>query len=273
MTRKQSARALGLAALLVIPLLFVPSSDAQREGPVIVPRDPTSPSIHEGSSGIQNPGFRKDVEPFLGLLPASYDWFGGILRAIGSAIQPFAADPTYLGYKSGQQVGYDVFRLIGFKRAATRLYEDFKKIGGKNVTDIARLGTPGGKSPGDPYWVGYPRPGNVEFPPALQTGRHFFDCFCRADEEIDCPIPDHPDWHVNWGGWARYRVNCVQCFGIERIRKHDYYVGTNHGSFPGYRRGDPADPGYQECLRQSVESFAASGPGGPVQGEPELYGL
>jgi len=31
--------------------------------------------------------------------------------------------------------------------------------------------------------------------------------------------------------------------------------------------------GYQECLDQSIDSFATSGPGGFAPGEPELYGL
>ena len=245
-----------------------------------MPRSLCDPSIREGPSGRQSAGFR-NVNPALGLLPASYDWFGGVLRAIGSVVQPFAGDPTYLGYKSGQQVGYD-FRPIGFKQSVSRLFAGYKGIGGQNVTDTPRLGQPGGPCPGDPYWVGFPRAGNVEIPPPFQLLHDEWDCFCRYDEQVACPtgVPPPlgvpifsfgPNLHIVYGGTAGF-IPCNQCFGNHNIRKHDRFVGTGKGSHFGYPASFPLDTGYQECLRQSVESFAGSGPGGQPQ-VPNLYGL
>lgn len=278
MRRFFRARQISAGALIGAGLVIPSPTWAQegQRGPAIVSRDPCQPSIHEGFSGRQSAGFRR-VEPFLGILPASYDWFGGILRAIGSAIQPFAADPTYLGQKSGQQPFF-----FSRRGGVSRTYAGYKGIGGRNVTDVPRLGQPGGPCPGDPFWVGFPRPGNIEFPPPFQTLHYGWDCFCRFDELIACPtgsppplgLPidlNGPNLHRSFGGSADF-IPCAQCFGLHNIRKHDRFVGTPQGPHRGYPNALASDPGYQECLRQSVESFAGSGPGGAPQ-VPHLYGF
>ena len=286
---------LQLLFVVILIILFTPLLvRAQQQGPANVPRSLCDPSIHEGPSGRQSAGFR-NVNPVLGLLPASYDWVGGVLRALGSALQPLAGDPKYLGYKSGQQVGYD-FRPIGFKQSVSRLDPGYKRIGGKNVTDVPQLGRPERGCPGDPAWVKFPRPGNVEFPPPFQPPADSWDCFCRVgyngnldEERVACPtgvapplgLPidrPGPNLHRVYGGRAGF-IPCSQCFGIQNIRGHDPFVGRPQGPHFGYSttgfRNNPVssnDPGYQECLRQSVESYAGSGPGGQPQ-VPDLYGL
>lgn len=276
-----------LAALIAWALVsgtaaHAPAAAAEQRGPVIVSRSNCDPSIHEGLPDDRvSAGLRRDVTPLLGLLPASYEWFIGIARALGSRFQPGAIDPTYLGYQSGQRVGYDFLGPIGFKRDVSRLAPGAKGIGGKNVTDVPRLGVPGRQCPGDPYWVAFPRPGNVEIPPPYQFVHYDWDCYCRYDELVACPtgVPpplglpiDRPglNLHEFYGGRAPF-IPCHQCFGLHNIRKHDYLVGTKKGPHEGYSRM-AWDSGYQECLRQSVESYAASGPGGQPQ-VPDLYGL
>jgi hypothetical protein len=270
-------RLTGFAAFF---LLLAPSASAQQQGPAIVPRPECNPSIHEGPSGRQSAGFRQ-VTPLLGLLPASYDWFSGLTQALGSFFQPGAIDPQFLGEKSGQTPGYDFSGPIGLKQNVSRLYAGFKGIGGQNVTDVPQLGVAGRQCPGDPFWVGFPRPGNVEFPPPFQAIHYDWDCFCRYDEQVACPtgvppplgIPlfrPGPNLHRVYGGIAGF-ISCHQCFGSHNIRKHDYLVGTKKGPHFGY----PAmagDTGYQECLRQSIESFSGSGPGGQPSGN-QIYGL
>lgn len=252
---------------------------AQQQGPAIVPRPQCEPSIREGPSGRQSAG-SKSVTPVLGLVPASYDWFGSVLGGIGSFFQ--SVDPGYLGYKSDQYVGFDFWGPIGFKRNVSRLYAGYKGIGGKNVTDIPQLGVPPGREcPGDPFWVAFPRPGNVEFPPPFQTLHYDWDCFCRYDEQVACPTGVPPplglpiyrpgsNLHRIYGGTADF-ISCSQCMGTRNVRKHDYLVGTKKGPHFGYP-SMASDSGYQECLRQSVESYSASGPGGQPQ-VPNLYGL
>jgi len=269
--------------LFVFALVFPFLAQAQ-QGPANVPRSLCDPSIHEGPSGRKSAGLRT-VDPALGLLPASYDWFGGVLRALGSALQPLAGDPTYVGYKSGQLVGYD-FRPVGFKQSVSRLFSGFKGIGGKNVTDTPSLVTPGsrigGQCPGDPYWVGFPRPGNVENPPPFQFVHYNWDCWCRYDELVACPtgqpppqgipifIPG-PNLHRTRGGRAGF-IPCNQCFGDHNIRKHDVYVGRNQGPHFGYPNSYLSDTGYQECLRQSITSGARSEPY-PFPIGDDIYGL
>ncbi len=267
-----------ITTVVLVAATAFPAHAQQQRGPVIVPRNPADPSIHEGPSNVRSPGYKPVVYPLLGVLPASYDWTSGLARAIGSIFQPFRADPTYLGFKTGQFPGFDFWKGVGtsFNRNLSRLFPGAKGIGGKNITDVPQLGEACGLNPGDPWWIGFPRLGNVETPPPFQEP--FFesnlDCFCRCNENIECPLPG-PYWHPNWGGPEVNRnvyPTCQECFGTGQIRKHDRYVGTDHGTFPGYPRGDPMDSGYQECLRQSVESYARSGPGGQPQA-PDLYGL
>ncbi len=246
-------------------------------------RDRTDPSIHEGLSGKRSAGFKENVNPYIGQLPASYVPFRGIGRAIGSLVAPFSvpapspSDPSSYGYKPTVQFISRFFP--GFKNEEGRLFTGAKGIGGVNVTDVAELGTPGGRNPGDPYWVAFPRPGNVENPPFAQTVHHPWDCYCRWDEIITCPVQSHPNWHVATGAPDLPQhfipISCQACFGVDRIRKHDFYVGTSKSGVivRGYPGSYPADPGYQECLKQSVDSFATSGPGGFAPGAPELYGL
>lgn len=262
------------AGVLVAFLMTTPLAHGQQRGPVIVPRNPADPSIHEGPSNVRSAGYKPLVYPLLGVLPASYDWTSGLARAIGSIFQPFRADPTYLGYKTGQYPGFDFWKGVGtsFNRTLSRLFPGAKGIG-RDITDVPRLGTVCGDNPGDPYWVGYPRLGNFEFPPPYQLPSHQFDCFCRCDEEIDCP--DGPYKNAKrFGGKYDGRVNCRTCFDAigqgNRIVKHDKFVGKSKGSHQGYDK-DRADPGYQECLRQSIESYAQSGPG--RQPQAPNYGL
>lgn len=253
---------------------------AQQTGPVIVPRDRTSPSIHEGPSGISSSGYKQNINPQIGNLPASYEPFRGLGTAIGSLVAPFyhkaptPADTASYGFKPliQQMIAYRYSQ----KGNVQRLDPGYKGIAGKNVTDVSLPGTPGGKGPGDLYWVGYPRPGNVEIPPPFQIIHHQYDCFCRWDEMINCPLPESPFWHVNFGAPQepiihRLPVVCQACF-VGRIVKHDFYVGTSKsGAFDGYPFSYPNDTGYQQCLRESTQSYAASGPGGsPVNGN---YGL
>lgn len=270
-----------LVAVLILSGVWGIATYAQT-GAKIIKRPPTDPSIHEGASGERSAGVKTNVNPLLGQIPASYSPFQSFIGAIGSLVQPFGvrspvSDPASIGFKytNYAQMFFPLFSRSG---RADRLYAGTKGLGGTNVTDEAKLGTPGGKSPGDPYWVAYPRPGNVENPPPFQVVHHPYDCFCRWDEIINCPLQESPFWHVNFG--APYfpphftPVSCQACFGVQRIRKHDFYVGeSKSGAFDGYPFSYPTDSGYQECLRQSIESYAASGPGGPVIGEPELYGL
>jgi hypothetical protein len=270
-----------LLALLMVAGVGAVAAYAQT-GPKIIPRDPTSASIHEGASGVRSAGVKTNVNPLIGQVPANYSPFRSFTGAIGSFVQPFGvsapvpSDPSTVGFKyTFSQIFPSLFSRTG---NINRLFTGTKGIGGKNVTDVARLGQPGGKNPGDPYWVAYPRPGNVENPVPFQAVHHPFDCFCRWDETIKCPLQSSPFWHIDFG--APFfpphftPVSCQACFGVNRIRKHDFYVGeSKSGAFDGYPFSYPNDTGYQECLRQSVESYSASGPGGAVQGEPELYGL
>jgi len=259
-----------ILSLTLLVFFLGTRAKAQQTGPVNVPRPLSDPSIHEGII-YKDAGYRKDVYPEIGILPASYDWFGGLMKAIGSQIKQFAADPTWLGYKSGQSNSNP-----NAKGNQGRLYAGYKGIGGKNVTDTAQLGTVCGQNPGDPYWVGYWRPGNIEFPPPYQIWHHQDDCYCRCGEMIPCPIPYYAgeqNWHRIGGGPATHHIACEVCFGYEaHIRKHDKYVGTDHGYFGGYPNSAPNDEGYQECLRQSTESYAASGPGGSPS-DPTLFGF
>lgn len=251
-------------------------ASAQQQGPAIVPRSECEPSIHEGPSGRESAGFRRDVTPLLGLLPASYDWFAGVARAIGSFFQPQAIDPKFLGYLPNPQPYF-----FSRKGDVSRLYPGFKGIGGKDVTDVPKLGVPGRECPGDPYWVAFPRPGNVEIPPPYQLDHHDWDCFCRYDEKVACPtgappplgmplFRPGPNLHRVYGGTADF-IECYKCFGEHNIRKHDYLIGTRKGPHFGYP-SMAGDSGYRECLTQSVESFAGSGPGGTPRGK-HLYGL
>ncbi|MDA1169468.1 MAG: hypothetical protein O3A36_03965 [bacterium] len=252
-------------------------------GPKLIPRDRTSPSIHEGASGERSAGVKTNVNPLIGQVPASYSPFQSFVGAIGSLVQPYnvdapVSDSTAIGFKYNN-FSRMFFPLFSRSGRADRLYAGTKGLGGENITDVAALGQPGGKNPGDPYWVAYPRPGNVENPIPFQLIHHQYDCFCRWDETINCPLQTSPFWHVNFGAPFSppihlQPVSCQACFGVHRIRKHDFYVGkSKSGAFDGYPFSYPTDTGYQECLRQSVESYAASGPGGAVQGEGELYGL
>ncbi|MCE9643167.1 MAG: hypothetical protein K8Q97_02450 [Candidatus Andersenbacteria bacterium] len=248
-------------------------------GAVLVPRDPNSTSIHEGLSGITSAGYKQDVNPLIGNLSASYLPFHSVGKAIGSLVLPFfhagptPADPSSYGFKPTVQT---VFPYAYSQTGNTnRLDPGVKAIGGKNVTDVAFPGIPGDKGPGGLYWVGYPRPGNVEIPPVYQTVHDQYDCFCRWDEMIECPLPESPFWHVAFGApWVPPHlspVSCQACF-VGHIVKHDFFVGANKpGVFKGYPFSYPTDPGYQQCLRESTQSYAASGPGGsPVNND---YGL
>jgi hypothetical protein len=203
---------------------------AQKTGAVIVPRDPNSASIHEGLSGITSGGYKQSVNPLIGNLPASYEPFHGLGKAIGSLVLPFfhaaptPADPSAYGYKPATQA----VTPYAFSRTGqtNRLYPGYKAIGGKNITDVAFPGIPGDKGPGGLYWVGYPRPGNVEIPPVFQTVHDQLDCFCRWDEMIECPLPESPFWHVAFG--APFvpphlsPVPCQVCF-VGHIVKHDFF--------------------------------------------------
>ncbi len=269
-----------LLAVLMLALVYSGATYAQT-GAKIIPRDRSSASIHEGLSGTTSAGVKQNINPLIGQLPASYIPFRGLGRAIASLVTPFGigsptpSDPSSYGFKPTVQI---VAPRASQTRTATRLFEGEKGLGGKNVTDVAQLGQPGGQNPGDPYWVAYPRPGNVENPPPAQLVHHPYDCFCRWDETINCPLQESPFWHINFGApWVPPHftpVSCQACFGVHRIRKHDFYVGqSKSGAFDGYPFTYPYDTGYRECLTQSIDSFSASGPGGVAPGEPGLYGL
>ncbi|MEO6077996.1 MAG: hypothetical protein ABIP54_04370 [Candidatus Andersenbacteria bacterium] len=243
----------------------------QHTGPVIVPRDPTSPSVHEGLSGIRSAGYKQDVDPLIGNLPASYDPMHGLGKAIGSLVLPFyhvapnPADPSSYGYKpSTQKMVPYLFTRNGQNN---RLAPGYKGLGGKNVTDNAKPGLPGDKGPGGLYWVGYPRPGNTEFPPPYQLLHEPNDCYCRWDQQIRCPLPGPFANEFFFGPAAPVKIfqftPCQVCFA-GFILKHDYYVGLQDDgrTFTGYPVDDPLNSGYQQCLRESTQSYAASGPGG-----------
>lgn len=235
------------------------------EGPAIVTRDPSDPSIHESPATGISAGVKQNVNSQIGKVSASYDWTN-FFAAIGSAVQPFTAKPTWAGLKTSPSRFYQ-----GLTEFASRYFAGEKKIGGKDITDVEQLGTVCGNNPGDPFWVGYPRIGNVEYPPAYQWAHNQYDCFCRCGEQIECPIGSKEVRHYNHGGTNRNLVACEVCFA-GKILKHDKYVGTDHGSFPGYPTSLPNDPGYQECLRQSAESYSASGPGG-TPSNPDIFGI
>lgn len=275
---------LGLCAAVLAAVLALPTAGAQPvRGPVIVSREPCDPSIREGIGERQPAGYRPVVFPEIGQVPASFVW--DLAVAIGSLFKggATAPDPTYLGYKSGQLPFFFSRRgTLGPENEPDQFAPGFKGIGGRRVTDTPQLGVPGRRCPGDPYWVAFPRPGNIEIPPPFQVVRYEWDCFCRYDEEVACPTGQPPpqgnpiylpgpNLHRVYGGVSQF-IPCAQCFGIQNIRKHDYLVGENRGPHRGYPHQFPADPGYQECLRQSIESFSASGPGGGPRG-PEIYGL
>ena len=270
-------------AVLIVAGVWGTSITIAQTGAKIIPRNPNDASINEGASGTRSAGFKTNVNPLIGNLPASYFPFHGLGTAIGSLVTPGGvqapspANPSGYGFKPlVQQVFPYMYSETG---RLNRLFAGFKGIGGKNVTDFARLGTPGGQNPGDPYWIGFPRPGNVENPPVAQALHHPWDCYCRWDEQVWCPnFLNFPLWSTSGSPHILPTQNapssCQACFGVNRIRKHYFYVGTSKGgAFYGYPGSYPADTGYQECLRQSVDSYAASGPGGFAPGEPELYGL
>lgn len=269
-----------VAVVIVLAGMCSSVALAQQTGPVIIPRNPNDPSINEGASGRRSAGFKQNVNPLIGNLFASYIPFHGLGVAIGSLVTPGGvlapspANPQAYGFKPLVQ---RVFPYIySQKNATNRLFPGFKQIGGKNVTDVAAPGIPGDKGPGGLYWVGYPRPGNVEVPPPAQLLHHPMDCYCRWDQQIRCPLAGPFANEYFFGPLAPVRVwqftPCQACFA-GHIVKHDYYVGLQDEgrTFTGYPVEDPGSPAYQECLRQSIDSFAASGPGGsPANG---FYGL
>lgn len=262
---------LSLITILVGIVYFFPFSGSAA-GPVIINRDLVNPSIHEGTVTAKA-GVKDNVNPTLGQVPASYDW-SNFFAAIGSAIQPFTANPSWMGQKSGSTNYYK-----GIQEFTSRYFAGVKGIGGKDVTDVASLGQICGDKPGDAYWVGIPREGslgNVENPPPYQWAKHQYDCFCRCNEKIECPIGPLTLRHYNHGGTNNQLVDCQVCFA-GMITKHDKYVGTDHGSFPGYPVALPNDPGYLECLTQSPTSYAATGgpanPGSQDGGGPIDLGI
>src|SRR3989344_5799372 len=162
-----------LLAILLLAGIWGVATYAQT-GPKIIPRDRTSPSVREGLSGEKSAGVKTNIDPQIGQTPViNYSPFRSF-PAIGSLVDPFSvsaptpSDPSTVGFKyTNSQLFFPLFSRTG---RADRLYAGTKGIGGKNVTDVAMLGQPGGKNPGDPYWVAYPgpRPGNVEIPPPFQ---------------------------------------------------------------------------------------------------------
>lgn len=265
-----------IAAILVTTgALATATVFAQQTGPVIIPRDPTSPAINEGVTGRSSAGFKTNVNPYIGQLPASYIPFHGIGTAIGSLIAPFTvqapnpANPSAYGFKPNVQpvIPY-AFSQTG---RINRLFPGFKGIGGKNVTDVGLPGTVGGTGPGDLYWVGFPRPANPQQlpPPAFQQPANSLDCFCRWNETVYCPVGG-AFRYIAYGGVV-WPLNlsphlCQTCFGpanigINAIVKHDIYVGTDHGTHWGYPISFPADPGYQQCLRENQGDFSGGNPG------------
>lgn len=255
------------AALMVAGVWgFAVSAQLQNQtGPVIIPRDRTSPSIHEGLTGRSSAGFKTNVNAYVGQLFASYIPFHGVGRAIGSLVTPFGiaapipSDPSSYGYKPTVQ---PISRFFdGFKNGQNRLFAGTKGIGGKNVTDVGLPGVVGGTGPGDLYWVGFPRPANPQQanPPVFQQPAHAFDCFCRYNEQVFCPMPG-PLLYIAYGGFMPGPVACQACFA-GFIVKHDFYVGTDHGTHWGYPTSFPADPGYRECLRQNQGDPSGGSPG------------
>lgn len=259
--------------VVMVSLIFIGThiTNGQQTGPVNVSRDKSSPSIHEGIIQV-TAGYKTDVNPYIGQLPASYSWLGGIGSAIGSIFQAYNINPFWLGTKSDQVAG----QQSSYNASPSRTFAGVKGIGGKDVTDTAQLGTVCGKDPGDPYWVAFDRPGNVEIPPAYQSWHDQNDCYCRCGEMIDCPIQDYAgaqNWNVTGGGQATHKILCEECFGYAaHIRKHDYYVGKDIPEHSGYPVDAPNDPGYLECLRQSSESYGASNSGGNPS-DPTLFGI
>lgn len=246
-------------------------------GAVIVPRDRTSPSIHEGPSGISSAGYKQDIKPQIGNLPASYEPFRGLGKAIGSLVLPFyhtaptPADPSSYGFKPTiQQMFPYAYSQTG---RTNRLDPGTKGIAGKNITDVGQAGQICGTGPGDLYWVGFPRPANPQQlpPPVYQYPLFPDDCACRCNEMIYCDVGYLAKWQP-YGGLAPGPVSCQVCYGpanigYNAIVKHDIYVGTDHGTHFGYAASFPNDPGYLECLRQN--------PGDPSGGSPgnANYGL
>lgn len=250
-------------------------------GAVIVPRDPNSPSIHEGLSGIQSAGYKQGINPLIGNLSASYLPFHGVGKAIGSLVLPFfhpgpnPADPSSYGFKPTVQT---VFPYAYSQTGNTnRLDPGYKGIGGKNITDVGKPGQVCGTGPGDLYWVGYPRPANPQQlpPPVVQFPADPNDCACRCNEQIYCSVGFNQFIrYQEYGGWNPGPVACQVCYGpanlgYNAIVKHDIYVGTDHGTHNGYLSSFPTDPGYRQCLREN-QGYIQGGGGNPINPD---YGL
>lgn len=262
-------------AILLVAGLWSTSISVAQTGPVIIPRNPNDASINEGVTGRGSAGFKTNVNPLIGNLPASYFPFHGLGTAIGSLVMPggvFAPsplNPTTYGFKPLVQ---QVFPYkYSEKGGASRLFAGTKGIGGKNVTDVGLPGIVGGSGPGDLYWVGFPRPANPQQlpPPVFQQPANSLDCFCRFNETVYCPVGG-PLLYIAYGG-TLFPLNlsphsCQACFGpgnigFNAIVKHDIYVGTDHGTHWGYPTSFPADPGYQQCLRENQGDPSGGAPG------------
>lgn len=257
-------------AVLMVAGVWGASITIAQTGAKIIPRNPNDASINEGASGTRSAGFKQNVNPLVGNLPASYYPFHGLGTAIGSLVTPGGvlapspANPQGYGFKPLVQ------QMFPYKYSETgrlnRLFAGFKGIGGKNVTDVAAPGIPGDKGPGGLYWVGFPRPANPQQlpPPVFQQPANSLDCFCRWDENVFCPMPG-PLLYIAYGGLMPGPVLCQACFA-GFIVKHDFFVGTDHGTHYGYPISFPADTGYQECLRQNQGDFSGGSPANPFYG-------
>lgn len=232
-----------------------------------VPPDQTPTENALTNTFQQSPTFQNVVDR---LIDAATRGLAGFLQAAGLApgvdsVSKYKnPDPGYLGYGPADRYSppdplhlAQLERALGHERQGRRetsvTRADPARLhqrGFSNTPNPRPLDTPGegakcGTKPGDRYWVGFPR-GNI------------LDCSCRCTEQIFCPNPSSPFFHVRYGGFFFEPTSCQACFP-NNIKKHDYFVGLHHHGahqpLP-YWDGGTHFSGYQECRRQSVDSPA-----------------
>ena len=80
-----------IVAILIIAGLWSGSiTVAQQTGYKRIERNRTDATINEGASGERSAGFKTNVDPLVGNLPASYFPFHGLGFAIGSLVAPYS---------------------------------------------------------------------------------------------------------------------------------------------------------------------------------------
>jgi len=265
-----------LLSILLLAGVWGIATYAQQTGPKIIPRDRTSPSVHEGLSGEKSAGVKTNVEPLIGQTPVIFYSPFRSFKSWGSLVAPYSVpapletDPSTIGLKHiFSQLFFAPSTPFSRTGRTDRLYVGTKGLGGINVTDVGEAGVVGGTGPGDLYWVGFPRPANPQQldPPVFQQPANPLDCFCRYNEQVYCPTGFNPFIrYIFYGGLNPGPASCQSCFGpanlgFNAIVKHDIYVGTDHGTHWGYPVSFPTDTGYLECLTQNQGDPSGGTPG------------